>query len=67
MCGGGLGPLDFNLPTLGPPTSPVAAKYQKSVVAMIQMGDPRFMPKKSYDVGTSTQEGVSTRPYFFLE
>ncbi|TID19028.1 acetyl xylan esterase II precursor [Venturia nashicola] len=60
MCGGGVGPVtDLPLPSLGPPTPPVAAKYQENVVAMIQMGDPRFMPKKSYNVGTATHEGVS--------
>lgn len=53
MCGGGLAP------GLGPATPPVAAKYQQSVVAMIQMGDPRFMPNKTFDVGTAKNEGVS--------
>ncbi|QDS77178.1 hypothetical protein FKW77_001944 [Venturia effusa] len=69
MCGGGgkfgltVDPNnDIPIPSLGPPTPPVAAKYQKSVVAMIQMGDPRFLPKKSYDVGTATHEGFFPRP-----
>lgn len=65
MCGGGVGPVtDTSIPTLGPPTPPVEAKYQKSVVAMILMGDPRFMPNKSYDVGTATREGVCAVQYW---
>jgi hypothetical protein len=54
MCGGGVAP------GLGPATPPVLAKYQESVVAMIQMGDPRFMPNKTFDAGTAKMnEGVS--------
>lgn len=58
MCGGGLGPNNSKVPLLGPPTSPVAEKYQQSVIAMIQMGDPRFMPNKTFNVGTAKHEGV---------
>lgn len=70
MCGGGVGPdfgptVDIPIPTLGPPTPPVAEKYQQSVVAMIQMGDPRFVPNKSFDVGTATHEGVSVTPNIY--
>ena len=31
------------------------------VVAMIMMGDPRHVPGKAYDVGTSTQNGLFPR------
>jgi acetylxylan esterase len=53
MCGGG------ESKSLGPNTPPVAQKYQDRVVAMIQMGDPRHVPMKSFDVGSSLKQGVS--------
>jgi acetylxylan esterase len=61
MCGGGVAT------GLGPATPPVPVKYQERVVAMIQMGDPRFMPNKSFDVGTAKSEGVSERFVDFLQ
>jgi hypothetical protein len=54
MCGGG-GSLG-----LGPPSPPVEKKYQDKVVAMIQMGDPRHVPMKAFDVGSSMNNGVSS-------
>jgi acetylxylan esterase len=53
MCGGGVGA------GLGPATPPVAKEYADKVVAMIQMGDPRHLPTKSFDVGSSKNMGVS--------
>lgn len=53
MCGGG-GAFG-----LGPSTPPIASNYSDRVIAMIQMGDPRHMANHSFDVGTSTTNGVS--------
>lgn len=53
MCGGG-GAFG-----LGPSTPPVATNYSDRVVAMIQMGDPRYMVNHTFDVGTATMDGVS--------
>lgn len=60
MCGGGVAP------GLGPATPPVPAKYQERIVAMIQMGDPRFVPFKSFDVGTAKNEGVCEQSVHLL-
>lgn len=59
MCGG-RGSI-----ALGPSTPPIAKKYQDKVVAMIQMGDPRHLPAKSFDVGSSQNMGVSSDPPCF--
>ncbi|CAG8953900.1 hypothetical protein HYFRA_00010861 [Hymenoscyphus fraxineus] len=54
MCGGGgIGGSAM--------TPPVDAKYGDSVKAMIQMGDPRFVLGKSYNVGTATSDGLFPR------
>jgi hypothetical protein len=53
LCGGG------ENPNLGPDSPPIDKKYADKVVAMVQMGDPRFMVKKSFDVGSATEGGVS--------
>jgi acetylxylan esterase len=53
MCGGGVSQ------SLGPSTPPIAKKYQDRVVAVIQMGDPRHLPMKSFDMGSSMNPGVS--------
>lgn len=53
MCGGG------EAVGIGPATPPISKKYQDKVIAMIQMGDPRHMPTKSFDVGSSQNPGVS--------
>lgn len=51
ICGGGGG-------ALGNYTAAVASSYSDKVVAMIQMGDPRHLANKTYDVGTSIKDGV---------
>jgi len=38
---------------LGPATPPVGSAISSHVVAVIQMGDPRHMPNKSFDRGTA--------------
>jgi len=53
MCGGG------EAAGLGPYSPPLAQNYSASVIAMIQMGDPRFVVNKTFDIGTATQDGVS--------
>ena len=53
MCGGGG-------PALSPYNPPLPAKYADTVVAMVQMGDPRFMAGSTFDVGTNKMmNGVS--------
>jgi acetylxylan esterase len=56
MCGGG------ESTSLGPNTPPIAQKYQDKVVAVIQMGDPRHLPMKPFDIGSSMKPGVSSLP-----
>jgi acetylxylan esterase len=53
VCGGG------GAPNLGPETPALDKKYADKIVAMIQMGDPRFVSKKSFDKGTAMMNGVS--------
>lgn len=53
MCGGG------EAVGLGPYSPPIAQNVSERVVAMVQMGDPRFVVNKTFDVGTATQDGVS--------
>ena len=54
LCGGGDPDVG-----LGPFTPPIAKNYSQSVIAMIQMGDPRHLVNKTYDVGSATKNGVS--------
>jgi len=56
LCGGGEGM------NLGPATPALGKKFADKVVAVIQMGDPRFMAKKSFDKGTATMNGLFPRP-----
>jgi acetylxylan esterase len=58
LCGGGANP------NLGPDSPPIDAKYADKVEAVVQMGDPRFMLKKSFDVGTAMQGGVSSFSFY---
>ncbi|KAF8151721.1 cutinase [Crassisporium funariophilum] len=46
---------------LGAQTSPVSATIANRVVAIVQMGDPRHNPGKSYDEGTSRRSGLYPR------
>ncbi|GAA5924674.1 hypothetical protein JCM10213_000412 [Rhodosporidiobolus nylandii] len=39
----------------------LSSNYQDNVVAVVQMGDPTFVPGKSYDVGTSPSAGIFPR------
>ncbi|KAJ5040507.1 uncharacterized protein L3040_006162 [Drepanopeziza brunnea f. sp. 'multigermtubi'] len=43
-------------------TKPIAEKYQKNIVAVIQMGDPSHMPNFPQDVGNATKAGIFPRP-----
>ncbi|KAI9050534.1 hypothetical protein LZ554_005695 [Drepanopeziza brunnea f. sp. 'monogermtubi'] len=43
-------------------TQPIAEKYQKNIVAVIQMGDPSHMPNLPQNVGNSTKAGIFPRP-----
>jgi len=52
MCGGGGNAL------LGPMTPPLDKKYADKVVAMVQMGDPRFVMGKPFDVGSADKMSV---------
>lgn len=42
---------------LGPQTPPVPSAVSARVVAVVQMGDPRHMAGRSFNVGTSTNNG----------
>jgi acetylxylan esterase len=55
MCGGG-GAFG-----LGPFTDPLADQYVKRIAAVVQMGDPRFMPGNDWDFGTAVTGGVGLR------
>ncbi|KXN82556.1 Acetylxylan esterase 2 [Leucoagaricus sp. SymC.cos] len=46
---------------LGPPTLPVASGIANRVTAIIQMGDPRHVPRQSFDKGTSLRNGLFPR------
>ncbi|GAA5924652.1 hypothetical protein JCM10213_000407 [Rhodosporidiobolus nylandii] len=39
----------------------LSSNYQDNIVAVVQMGDPTFVPGKSYDVGTSRTAGIFPR------
>jgi hypothetical protein len=53
MCGGGG-------PGISAYSPPLPAKYADKVVAMVQMGDPRFMAGRTFDMGTNKMmNGVS--------
>lgn len=39
----------------------LASSYTDNIVAVIQMGDPSFVGRKSYDVGTCTRNGIFPR------
>jgi len=47
--------------SLGAETAPVSSTVANRVNAVIQMGDPRHVVGKSFDVGTSTQNGLFPR------
>jgi acetylxylan esterase len=56
VCGGGEG-------VLGDRSEPVSEDVVGHVKAIIQMGDPRFVPGASFDVGTAKVGGVSIFPF----
>jgi acetylxylan esterase len=41
---------------------PISTAAQKMIAAAIFMGDPRYIPGLSYDVGTCEADGVSLYP-----
>ncbi|KAH7032380.1 cutinase [Macrophomina phaseolina] len=43
-------------------TAPVEGMVGERVLAIIQMGDPRFVAGKSFDAGNSTRNGLFPRP-----
>jgi acetylxylan esterase len=53
LCGGG-GAIG-----LGPWTDPLEESYLQRITAVVQMGDPRFMPNTGWDFGTAITGGVS--------
>jgi hypothetical protein len=55
MCGGG-DPSEQIMNT----TAPISATIAARVKAMILMGDPRHTPGAPYNVGNSTETGVSS-------
>lgn len=57
MCGGGGGFM------LGKATPAVPTAISDKVVAMVQMGDPRHLPNKPYNIGTGTGESVCSPLY----
>ncbi len=42
---------------LGPETAPVPSEVSDNVVAVVHMGDPRFMVGEPFDVGTAHRDG----------
>lgn len=57
MCGGGAIGQNGSLPN-----RPAVKAAASKVVAMVQMGDPRFLANQSYDVGSSINNGIFPRP-----
>lgn len=60
LCGGG-GALG-----LGPLTEPLEEQYLRRVTAVVQMGDPRFVPNQDWDFGTAKTGGVRSSPHHYL-